>query len=207
MLFRSADVSTWIGATVSEAAADAIKQSVKANYPLTQWLTLAKQLRDGLRESQRDALVAYLLAQTPPTGATRWLDPNDVFAWFLIDVEMGACQETSRMVQATAAVQLFVQRCFLNLEPRVTVDTVADQDWLQWKWMSVYRVWQANREVFLFPENWLDPTLRSNKSPFFSDLERTLKQNDLTNDTAENALENYLESLEEIGRASCRERV
>ncbi len=201
-----ADVSTWIGATVSATAADAIKQSVKANYPLTQWLTLAKQLRDGLRESQRDALVAYLLAQAPPNGAARWLDPNDVFAWFLIDVEMGACQETSRMVQATAAVQLFVQRCFLGLEPHVKVKVVddkdgkGDQDWLQWKWMSAYRVWQANREVFLFPENWLDPTLRSDKSPFFSDLERALKQNDLTNDTAESALENYLESLEAVAR-------
>lgn len=195
-----ADVSAWIGATVSDAAANAIKQSVKANYPLAQWLTLAKPLRDGLRESQRDALVSYLLAQAPPAGAARWLDPDDVFAWFLIDVEMGACQETSRMVQATAAVQLFVQRCFLNLEPNVKVDTVADQDWLQWKWMSAYRVWQANREVFLFPENWLDPTLRSNKSPFFADLERTLKQNDLTNDTAEAALENYLESLEAVAR-------
>jgi hypothetical protein len=195
-----ADISLWIAPTVSATTADAIKQSVKANYPITQWLTLAKQLRDGLRESQRDALVAYLLAQAPPAGATRWLDPNDVFAWFLIDVEMGACQETSRMVQATAAVQLFVQRCFLNLEPDVTVDTVADQDWLQWKWMSAYRVWQANREVFLFPENWLNPTLRSDKSPFFTRLEKTLKQSDLTNDTAEAALQDYLEDLEAVAR-------
>ena len=195
-----ADVSAWIAPTISLQTADAIKQSVKARYPIAQWLTLAKQLRDGLRESQRDALVAYLLAQAPPTGATRWLEPNDVFAWFLIDVEMGACQETSRMVQATAAVQLFVQRCFLNLEPQVVVDVNADQDWLQWQWMSQYRVWQANREVFLFPENWLDPSLRSNKSPFFVDLERALKQNDLTNDTAEAALMNYLEGLEAVAR-------
>ncbi len=107
---------------------------------------------------------------------------------------------TSRIVQATAAVQLFVQRCFLNLEPNVTVDAAADQDWLQWQWMSQYRVWQANREVFLFPENWLDPTLRSNTSPFFTDLEQELKQSDLTNDTAETALENYLEDLEAVAR-------
>ena len=208
-----ADVSTWIGATVSAAAADAIKQSVKANYPSDRWLKLAKQLRDGLRESQRDALVAYLLAQAPPVvhlqannqtpvpvSPTRWLDPNDVFDWYLIDVEMSSCQETSRMVQATAAAQLFVQRCFLNLEPNVTVNATADQDWLQWRWMSQYRLWQANREVFLFPENWIDPTLRSDKSSFFTDLEQELKQGDLTNDTAETALENYLEKLEAVAR-------
>ncbi len=33
-----ADVSAWIGADVTGDAADAIKQSVKANYPITQWL-------------------------------------------------------------------------------------------------------------------------------------------------------------------------
>ncbi len=104
------------------------------------------------------------------------------------------------MVQATAAVQLFVQRCFLNLEPNVTVNATADQDWLQWRWMSQYRLWQANREVFLFPENWIDPTLRSDKSSFFTDLEQELKQGDLTNDTAETALENYLEKLEAVAR-------
>ncbi|HET8846688.1 MAG TPA: neuraminidase-like domain-containing protein, partial [Ktedonobacteraceae bacterium] len=156
-------------------------------------------------------LVACLLAEAPPVvylqanaqspiSPSRWLDPNDVFAWSLIDVEMSSCQATSRIVQATAAVQLFVQRCFLNLESEVTVDAKVDQDWLQWQWMSQYRVWQANREVFLFPENWIDPTLRSNKSSFFTDLEQELKQSDLTNDAAETALSNYLEKLEAVAR-------
>jgi ABC toxin-like protein len=33
-----------------------------------------------------------------------------------------------------------------------------DQD--RWEWMKNYRVWQANREVFLYPENWLAPEWR-----------------------------------------------
>ena len=37
----------------------------------------------------------------------------------------------------------------------------------QWTWMKRYRVWQANREVFLWPENWLYPELRDDQSPFF----------------------------------------
>jgi peptidoglycan hydrolase-like protein with peptidoglycan-binding domain len=193
-----ADVSSWLGPTVSGMVADAIKQSVKANFGTTQWLALAKQLRDGLREQQRDALVSYLLAN-PPVGAQRWLDSEDVFARYLIDVEMCSCQSTSRIVQATAAVQLFIQRCLLNLETEVAIDS-ADGDWLQWQWMNQYRVWQANREVFLFPENWIDPTLRQNKSPFFSDLQQELKQTDFTNDVAEVALENYLEKLEVVAR-------
>ena len=195
-----ADVSAWISATVTSDTADAVKQAVKTNYPSEQWLVLAKQLRDPLRQEQRDALVSYLLAQPQPPGVSRWLDPDDVFALLLIDVEMCSCMATSRMVQATAAVQLFVQRCFLGLEPEVTVDATADGDWLQWQWMSQYRVWQANREVFLFPENWIDPTLRSDKSPFFADLQQDLSQGDLTADVAETALQNYLEKLEAVAR-------
>jgi len=64
---------------------------------------------------------------------------------------MAPCQATSRIVQATAAVQLFVQRCFLNLEPDVSVDVTADADWLQWQWLDQFRLWQANREIFLSP--------------------------------------------------------
>jgi hypothetical protein len=194
-----ADVTSWIGSTVNVAAAAAVKQSVKANYPEQQWLTLAKQLRDPLREAQRDALVSYLLAN-PPAGVGRWLDPEDVFAHFLIDVEMGAGMGTSRIVQAIAAVQLFVQRCFLSLEPGVTTDATVDGDWLQWQWLSQYRLWQANREVFLFPEEWIDPTLRSNSSPFFADLEQDLKHGDLTDEVAETGLQNYLEKLESVAR-------
>lgn len=195
-----ADVSSWIAATVDDTAATAIKQSTKANYAQAQWLTLAKQLRDPLRQAQRDALVAYLLAGPPPPEATRWLDPEDVFAHFLIDVEMCACMETSRIVQANAAVQLFVQRAMLGLEPNVTVDATVDSFWLQWQWMSQYRVWQANREVFLWPENWIDPALRSSASPFFTELVQDLKQGELTSDAADTALQNYLEKLEMVAR-------
>ena len=33
--------------------------------------------------------------------------------------------------------------------------------------MKRYRVWQANREVFLWPENWLFPELRDDQSPIY----------------------------------------
>ena len=194
-------LGSWIAADPSGQTASEIRQCVKANYPREQWFTLAKQLRDPLRQAQRDALVSYLLAGEPPAGVGRWLTPDDVFAHFLIDVEMCSCMATSRLVQATASVQLFVQRCFLGLEPKVEIDIAADEDWLQWgEWMSQYRVWEANREVFLFPENWIDPTLRPNASPFYTELRQQLKQGELNAEAAEAGLESYLEKLEAVAR-------
>ena len=29
-----------------------------------------------------------------------------------------------------------------------------------WAWRKNYRVWDANRQVFLYPENWIEPELR-----------------------------------------------
>jgi hypothetical protein len=75
---------------------------------------------------------------------------------------------TSRIKQAISSVQLFVQRCLMNLEPGVTIGQTAAR---QWGWMQNYRVWEANRKVFLYPENWLEPELRDDKSPFFKELE------------------------------------
>src|SRR6266566_616348 len=30
----------------------------------------------------------------------------------------------------------------------------------EWEWFKKYRVWDANRKIFLYPENWVEPELR-----------------------------------------------
>ena len=80
-------------------------------------------------------------------------DENDLYEYFLVDVEMEACMPSSRIVQAHNSIQLFVQRCLMGLEPDAIADVEKDPNWNQWKWMKNYRVWEANRKVFLYPEN------------------------------------------------------
>ena len=66
--------------------------------------------------------------------------------------------------------------------------------------MKRYRVWQANREVFLWPENWLYPELRDNQSPFFQQMMSSLLQGDITDDAAASAYLDYLTGLEEVAK-------
>jgi hypothetical protein len=176
-----------------------IKQAVRAKCDEAQWLEIAKPLRDELREQQRTALVSYLVAHPDPdpSKGRNWKDANDLYSYFLIDVEMSPCQMTSRIKQAMSSVQLFVQRCLMNLEPEVKA---LQPEWLEWRWMKNYRVWEANRKVFLYPENWIFPELRDDKSVFFKELENELMQNEVTADTAETALLNYLEKLDTVSR-------
>ncbi|MEO8023312.1 neuraminidase-like domain-containing protein [Polaromonas sp.] len=169
------------------------------------WYEALAPAMDSLRIQQRDALLAHILHSN--IHAPRWKTADDVYAHLLIDVQMGPCQLSSRIVQAHAAIQLFVQRCLMNLEKPgdVLLGDVSDiTQWRQWQWMKNYRVWEAGRKVFLYPENWIEADLRDNKSPFFEDLENELLQDEITPDTAERAMRGYLGKLHEVARLDIR---
>ena len=159
----------------------------------------------------RAAVVAFQQARSLPAdgavGPQTWalLDqvrqrlrgPDDLYAHFLVDVEMDACMLTSRIVLATSSVQLFVQRCLLNLEPDVTL---TPEDRKMWDWMKNFRVWEANRKVFLYPENWIEPELRDDKTPYFKELESGLLQDAITDATVERGYLAYLRQLAPVAQ-------
>ncbi|MCM3870736.1 MAG: peptidoglycan-binding protein, partial [Pyrinomonadaceae bacterium] len=176
--------------------ANEITKTVKAKYDDAAWVDVGKALNDGLRVRRRDALLAYVLTE-PNIVEQGITNSNQLFEYFLIDVDMDCCMMTSRIKQAISSVQLFIQRCLMNLESEVKPSAIDDD---QWEWMKNYRVWEANRKVFLYPENWIEPELRDDKSPFFKELETQLLQNDITAVTAEDAFVSYLEKLHAVAR-------
>jgi hypothetical protein len=190
-------LESWATDVVTHEQSQDIKRSLKAKYDEIAWIEISTKVHNRLRSQLRDALVAYLL-QKPEIKALGLKDANALYGYFLIDVEMGSCMLTSRLKQATASVQVFVQRCLLNLEaPTISAKHI---DATQWKWMKNYRVWEANRKVFLYPENWIEPELRDDKSPFFKELESELLQGEVTSESVEKALNNYLEKLHDVAR-------
>jgi len=173
-----------------------LKSLVRAKYDDAQWLELAKPLRDPLRERQRSALVAYLVQKLGVRGA------DELHDLYLIDVEMSPCMMTTRIKQAIGSVQLFIQRSLMNLEQDVFLSAEDERDWSrEWsQWRKWYRVWEANRKILLYPENWIEPELRDDKSPFYEDLENELLQSDVTMETAEDAFLHYLEKFDQVAR-------
>ncbi|MFB4268328.1 neuraminidase-like domain-containing protein [Nonomuraea sp. GTA35] len=194
----------WADATPDAAVADEIKQVLKARYDLPQWLEANRPVQDALRERRRDVLAHWLVAHPDPGRGQSWTDSNGLYSHFLIDVEMGSCALTSRLKQATGSAQLFVQRVLQSLELDIVAGTVTDPKWKQWQWMRRYRVWEANRKVFLYPENWIEPELRDEKSPFFLDLEHDLQQQDVTAETVEQAYRVYLDKLDKVANLEIR---
>ncbi|KAK3392359.1 hypothetical protein B0T20DRAFT_472192 [Sordaria brevicollis] len=152
---------------------------------------------DALMQSQRRALVAYLLQQPYVRVDLKVWDADGLFEHFLVDVQMGPQLRTSRVKQAISVIQLFVQRCLLGLEPKVSRDTIPRE---KWEWIQQYSLWEANRKLFLYPENWLDPGLRDDKSELFRELETSLMQKDLSTNTFLEAIKTYVSGLNEISR-------
>ncbi len=188
-----AQIKDYIKPALTSTEAGTLRAALKARYDEDTWLRTLGEIMDVIRPQKRDALVAYLLAMNPGIK-----DTNGLYDYFLVDVEMEACMPSSRIVQAHNSIQLFVQRCLMGLEPKAIANTANDPNWNQWKWMKNYRVWEANRKVFLYPENWYDVTLADDKSYLLTELISELQQNELTEDTANEALIKYLEKLDNI---------
>jgi hypothetical protein len=201
----AAVVAAFASATMGPAEAQAIKELLRAKFGEETWLSLCTDIQDALRERKRDALSAYLLAQAQPLDAPsgKWENTNDLYAYYLLDVEMCSCLQTSRLVQGSGSIQLFVQRCFMGLELKVVVEAggdTGDSAWKWWQWMSKFQVWVANRKVFLWPENWIEPELKKDRSSFMKDLENELLQNDINQYTVEAAFTKYLEKLDGVAQ-------
>jgi receptor-binding and translocation channel-forming TcA subunit of Tc toxin/ABC toxin-like protein/neuraminidase-like protein/hemopexin/virulence plasmid A protein len=160
-----------------------------------QWPVLARQLHDELNLAKRDALVATVLADIGGDSTSR-----DLFDRFLIDVDMGSRGNTSRVREGIAAAQLYLHRYLLNLEGPEDDEPARQRVKLWWQWMRAYRVWEANRKVFLYPENYLRPELRSTKTPAFATLESDLLQGEITAGAVEQAYKRYLDEYTEVSR-------
>ena len=187
-------------AAPEDSTAAAAMSAFQARYPQTAWLTAVQPVEDNLRQARRDALVAWLLGPGATTPVGAWfLTTDDLYNYYLIDPEMCPCGQTTRLLQPSLAIQQFVQQCFLNLTFGAVVDTT-NPNWDEWSWRQQYRLWQANREVFLYPENYVLPELRTNASSFFTDLENDIAQTNCDEDATEAALQNYLRKLVSVSR-------
>ncbi|MDV6297234.1 neuraminidase-like domain-containing protein [Rhodococcus aetherivorans] len=169
-----------------------IKGAIKSRYDPETWQRVAQPIFDQLRRRQRDALVGHIMHRENFTRV------EQLYEYFLVDPGMEPVVQTSRIRLAIGSVQLFVQRCLLNLEREVHPSAILNAD--QWDWMKRYRVWEANRKIFLFPENWLEPEFRDDKTHLFTELESALMQGDVTADRVDDAFLNYLRKLEELAR-------
>ena len=152
-----------------------------------------KTIKGDIEAKKRDAMLFFTISVLGNT----WSDittPDSLYEFLLIDPENSGCSDISLIEEAMNAAQLYLQRCRLNLEKDIHISTDDIPD-VWWEWMMSYRVWQANRKIFVYPENYLDPSLRKSKTSLFSDLENTLMQGEITTGLVETAYIKYMDDF------------
>ena len=196
----AAQIATLVG-NDPIAAARVARQLLAAQVGTDAWPTRIQPVDDALRMQRRDALVAWLLQHDTVVAPTQnrkpWTHSGQIYEHYLIDPEVQPCMRTTRILQGVAAVQLFVQRILFGLEKEVRDSSLLRE---RWTWMRSYRLWEANRKVFLYPENWLFPELRDNKSSSFKQLEAALGQGELTADLANQSFGQFLDDVAQLGQ-------
>ncbi len=190
--------SVLVGLAAAPATADtasAARGALQAQYTQSNWFGAIQPVEDVLRQQRRDALVAYILGPGPAEPVPPMLTTDDIYDYYLIDPEMCPCAQTTRLLEASLAIQQFVQQCFLNLFfSDVTVD-MSNPYWSEWSWRKLHESWKRNRSIFMYPENHLLPETRKDASSFFIDLENDLRQSNCDANAAQAAIENYLRKL------------
>ena len=190
-------------------AADDVFGAFRAKYPDP--ATFADKIapfEDRLRSRKRDGLLEDFMVRWP----SQFGDPSKLYAYFLVDVLVEGCARTSRVVAGTSSLQLYVHRVLMNLErsfdwnpidpknPGVWARFTDPSKRLEWQWRKYYRVWEANRRVFLYPENYLEPELRDDKTPLFRDLEGTLLLQEIDKASVQDAYSRYITGFDELAK-------
>jgi hypothetical protein len=141
-----------------------------------------KILNDGLRLRGRAALLDFLCGMdrvSLPWGEVV-TEPRDLSELLLIDVEAGICQRASRIEEAVSAVQAFVQRARLGLEPTMTVTEAFALLWD--RRFATFWIWERCKRREVYRENWIewDELEQARRGEAFRFLEAELRRSALT---------------------------
>jgi len=144
-----------------------------------------RELNNGLRERARKALIAYLcrMERVPMPGIDDQsfaTTPQDLSDLLLHDVEVDLCQHSTRIDDAIQAVQTFVQRVRLGLEPSYQPVATFVKTWdSAFCSFEKWKNWQRRR---LYSENWIQwkELQQARESEAFQFLEKNITRHALT---------------------------
>lgn len=183
----------WSDYVAQEALCQA---KVAGRFGAQRWQQMAGPVEGKLQVRLRDALLGLELAALH-AAYDDIKTPNNLYEFLLTDVETGPEAQISYLKEGLNAVQLYLQRCRLRLEPGVDILDIPPAFW---DWMMNYRVWEANRRIFLYPENYLQPSLRRDQTSLFNTLSNNLRQSEITSAYVESIYTDYIDAFGEVAR-------
>ncbi|MGF6711457.1 hypothetical protein QFZ41_002421 [Luteibacter sp. W1I16] len=148
-------------------------------------------------EAWRDAMISWLLVHSTDIDGRKFADRNELSAWLLTDLEVGAEPETTRLAAAVDSLQLYIHRLLSGLERHLSPYANIKEERRQWgAYRSRYVDWRQYRERREYPENHIHPARRQRKTGAFLDLETQLSQGQARPADIDTTLLRYLADFE-----------
>ncbi|NUL39827.1 neuraminidase-like domain-containing protein, partial [Kosakonia sacchari] len=149
-----------------------------------------------LEERTSAALSSYYI-QT--AGNTEVADREQLYAWLLIDGLVSSQVMTTRVAEAIASIQLYVNRCQNGQEQGAQRSVLSRQFFTDWdRYNKRYSTWAGVSQLVYYPENYIDPTVRTGQTGMMDSMLNTLGQSELSADTVGDAFRGYMTQFEKI---------
>lgn len=174
--------------------------------------SISTALQSTLTTAQHSSVVKSLDTQLSAALCQLYLSSNlarqlglnsrdDLFAFLLIDNQIGAEVMTSPIASAIAGIQLYVSRCLHepNKEHGI-LDAALSRPFIKnWEtYNKRYSTWAGIAQLSYFPENYLDATQRIGQTEMIGNLLQSIAQSQLTPDSVEEAFKCYLTEFEKV---------
>ncbi|NRD30251.1 insecticidal toxin complex protein A [Shewanella sp. DC2-4] len=170
----------------------AISQSLQAGLDVRQTAALHAQLDEAIST----ALSAYCIQILPFRGVT---DRDTLYSHLLIDNQVSAQVNTTRLAQAIASLQMYVNRALAGADGGVDNGVKSRPFFTDWdRYNKRYSTWAGVSTLAYYPENYIDPTMRLGQTGMMEEMLQSLSQSQLTEDTVESAFKTYMTRFEEI---------
>lgn len=174
----------------------------------SQWLAVSGLLQAGLNSSESStlsafleegtssALCAYYLRNLAVTGVS---GRDELFGYLLLDNQVSAQVKTTRIAEAIASIQLYINRALNGMENSTVAGVRGRQFFTDWDMYNKrYSTWAGVSELVYYPENYIDPTVRIGQTSMMDTLLQSVSQSSINRDTVEDAYQTYLTSFEQI---------
>ena len=151
----------------------------------------------GLLEKRRLALLEYCIGQFGAQTYDFLETPDDLFELLRMDPLDTYPVQSSWVAEATSCAQQYIHAVYRKLEPGYTTHQFDPRHLAEWELTNNYPDWAAVQLIACYPENFINPFVRQRKTSLFKTLESALTQSRLSNDSAQAALRDYLQTFEQ----------
>ncbi|WP_338861912.1 insecticidal toxin complex protein TccB (plasmid) [Mycetohabitans rhizoxinica] len=151
-----------------------------------------------LKEARRDALVdRYVATQVPADLKDCIHNANDLYEYLLLDTQISDRVSTSPLAEAISSLQLFIHRAMEGYDGELasTAKSYFAQDRFLYNWDPFnrrYSTWAGKERLKFYAGNYIDPTLRLNKTQLFQTLEQGVSQGKLSDTLVWSKIGEYL---------------